>query len=126
MVRSMGHFVIKGLVHPDHRFSLTKFDDDEPDKVSVLVDRLVRELMMGKKMHGTKAWILIAQTQDGCWVGYYHFGVGNDGHKKVALEWSGSLSAHISFHLLSGGFDNAGINNLIKGSFDLQATKDAA
>ncbi len=126
MVQSMGHFVIKGLVHPDHRFPLTKFDDDEPDEVSILVDRLVRELMMGKKIHGTKALILIAQTQDRRWVGYYHFGVGNNGQKKLALEWSGSLSTHIRFHLLSQGFDNAGINNLIKGSFDLQATKDAA
>jgi hypothetical protein len=62
IVRSMGCFVIKGLVHTDRRLPLTKFDDDEPDKVIVLVDRLVRELMMGKKIHGTKAWILIAQT----------------------------------------------------------------
>jgi hypothetical protein len=30
------------------------------------------------------------------------------------------------FHLLGQGFNNAGINDLIKGSFDLQATKDAA
>ncbi len=52
--------------------------------------------------------------------------MGNNGHKKLALEWSGSLSAHIRFHLLSQGFNNAVINNLIKGSFDLQATKDAA
>ncbi len=126
MVHSMGCFVIKGLVQPDRRFPLTKFDDDEPDKVSVLVNRLERELMMGKKIHGTKAWILIAQTQDGCWVGYYCFGVGNDGHKNLALEWSGSLSAHIRFHLLGRGFYNAGINDLIKGSFDLQATKDEA
>jgi hypothetical protein len=29
------------------------------------------------------------------------------------------------FHLLGQGFNNAGINNLIRGSFDLQATKDA-
>ncbi len=126
MVRLMGHFVIKGLVCPDCRFPLTKFYDDEPDKVSILVDCLVRELMMKKKIHGTTAWILIAQTQDGCWVGHYRFGVGNDGHKKLALEWSGSLSVHIRLHLLGRGFDNAEINNLIKGSFDLQATKDAA
>jgi hypothetical protein len=50
MVRSMGCFVIKGLVHPDRRFPLTKFDDNEPDKVSILVNHLVRELMMGKKI----------------------------------------------------------------------------
>jgi hypothetical protein len=43
MVRLMGHFVIKGLVHPDRRFPLTKFDYDEPDEVGVLVDRLVRD-----------------------------------------------------------------------------------
>jgi hypothetical protein len=36
------------------------------------------------------------------------------------------LSAHIRFHLISQGFNNAGINDLIKGSFDFQATKDAA
>ena len=82
--------------------------------------------MMEKKIHGTKPWILIAQTQDGHWVGYYRYGVGNKSHKKLALEWSGSLSAHTQFHLFGQGFDNAGINNLIKGSFDYQATKDAA
>jgi hypothetical protein len=86
MVQLMGHFIIKGLVHPDRRFPLTKFNDDEPDEVSVLAERLVRELMMEKKIHGTKAWILIAQTQDGCWIGHYCFGVGNNGHKKLALE----------------------------------------
>ncbi len=115
-----------GRVFSNGPSTLTKFNDDEPDKVSVLVDRLVRELMMGKKIPGTKAWILIAQIQDGRWVGYYCFGVGNNGHKKLALEWSGSLSAHIRFHLLGRGFNNAGINNLIKGRFNLQATKEAA
>jgi hypothetical protein len=82
--------------------------------------------MTEKKIHGTKPWILIAQTQDGHWVSYYRYGVGNESHKKLALEWSGSLSAHIRFHLLGRGFDNTGINDLIKGSFDYQATKDAA
>ena len=36
MVRSMGRFVIKGLVHPDRRFPITKFDDDEPEEVASL------------------------------------------------------------------------------------------
>ncbi len=120
MVRSMGHLPIRGLHHPYCRFPFTKFDDDNPDKVDIRVDRLVRELLMEKMIHGTKVWTLIAQTQDGRWVGYYCFGVGNEGHKKLALEWSGYLSAHIRFHLISQGFDNAEINNLIKGSFDFQ------
>ena len=114
MVRLIGRFVIKGLVHPDRRFPINKFDDDEPEEISILVNHSVRELMMVKKIHGTKPWILIAQTQDGRWVGYYRYGVGNESHKKLALEWPGSLSAHIRFHLLGRGFDNAGINDLIK------------
>jgi hypothetical protein len=36
------------------------------------------------------------------------------------------LSTHIRFHLISQGFDSSGINNLIKGSFDIQAVKDSA
>ena len=65
MVRSMGQFVIKGLVHLDRRFFITKFEDIEPEEVSILVDRLVCKLMMEKKIHGTKPWILFVQTQGG-------------------------------------------------------------
>ena len=83
MVRLMGRFVIKGLVHLGHRFPITKFDNDEPEEVSILVNCLVQELMMEKKIHGTKLWILIAQTQDGCWLGYYRYGAGNESHKKA-------------------------------------------
>jgi hypothetical protein len=87
MVRSVGHLPIKGLHHPHRRFPLTKFDADNPDKVDIHVNHLVRELMMEKKIHGTKVWTLIAQTKDGCWVGYYCFGVGNKGHK--SWHWNG-------------------------------------
>ncbi len=101
MVQSMGRFSIRGLHHPDRRFPLTKFDDDDPDKVNICGNSSVRELMTEKKIHGSKGWTLIAQTQDRRWVGYYCFGVGNKGHKKLALEWYESLSAHIRFHLIS-------------------------
>ncbi len=60
MVRLMGRFVIEGLVHPDCRFPITKSDHDEPKEISILVNRLVQKLMMEKKIHGTKPWILIA------------------------------------------------------------------
>ncbi len=56
----MGHFYIRGLYCLDCRFPLTKFDNNEPDKVSIRIDCLVRELMMEKKIHGTKVWTLIA------------------------------------------------------------------
>jgi hypothetical protein len=42
------------------------------------------------------------------------------------MEWAGSISAHIRFHRLHWGLEASGINNLILGSFDLQATREAA
>jgi hypothetical protein len=42
------------------------------------------------------------------------------------MEWSASLSAHIRFRLIGRGFENSGINNLIKDSFYIQAVKDSA
>ncbi len=126
MVRSMGRVYIRGLQHPDRVFPIVKYEDKEPGKVSFGVDRSVREIMTEKKIHGTKVWTLLAQTADGRWAGYYQFGIGNEGHKNLAMEWSASLSAHIRFHLIGRGFDSSGINNLIKGSFDIQAVKDSA
>ena len=126
MVRSIGRVYIKGITHPDRAFPLTRYDEEEPTEVDFGVSRSVREIMMEKKIHGSKIWILLAQTTDGRWAGYYRFGIGNEDHKNSALEWSASLSAHIRFHLLGRGFDNTGINDLIKGSFDIQAVKDAA
>ncbi len=119
MVRSMGRVYIRGL-----QFPIVKYEDEEPGKVSFGVDRLVREIMMEKKIHGTKVWTSLAQTADGRWAGYYQFGIGNEGYKNLAMEWFASLSAHIRFHLIGRGFDSSGINNLIKGSFDIQAVKD--
>jgi hypothetical protein len=126
MVQLMGHVYIRGLQHPDRVFPIIKYKDKELGEVSFGVDWLVREIMMEKKIHGTKVRTLLAQTADGRWAGYYRFGIGNNGHKYLAMEWPASLSAHIRFHLISCGFDSSGINNLIKGSFDIQAVKDAA
>ncbi len=35
------------------------------------------------------------------------------------------MSSHIRFHLLCRGFESEGVNNLIRGSFDLQAIREA-
>jgi hypothetical protein len=116
MVQSMGRVYIRGLQHPDRVFSIIKYKEEEPGEVSFGVDRSVREIMMEKKIHGTKVWTLLAQTADGLWAGYYQFGIGNNGPKNLAMEWSASLSTHVRFHLIGRGFDSSGINNLIKGS----------
>ncbi len=100
MVRTMGRVYIRGLQHPDRVFPIVKYEDKEPGEVSFGVNRLVREIMMEKKIHGTKVWTLLAQTADGHWAGYYQFSIGNKGHKNLAMEWYASLSVHIRFHLI--------------------------
>ncbi len=100
MVRSIGHVYIRGLQLPDRVFPIVKYEEEEPGEVSFGVDRSVREIMMEKKIHGTKVWTSLAQTTDECWAGYYRFGIGNKGHKNLAMEWSTSLSAHIRFYLI--------------------------
>ena len=91
MVQLMGCVYIRGLQHPDQVFSIVKYKDEEPGEVSFGVNRLVREIMMEKKIHGTKVWTLLAQTADGRWEGYYQFGIGNEGRKYLVMEWSASL-----------------------------------
>ncbi len=39
-------------------------DEDSPDEIEVKVNRSVQEIMMGKKIQGTKVWVLIAQQTD--------------------------------------------------------------
>jgi hypothetical protein len=54
------------------------------------------------------------------------FGIGNNPHQAHAVEWAGAVSSHIWFHLLRQGFEPKSANNLVRGSFDLQATREAA
>jgi hypothetical protein len=52
--------------------------------------------------------------------------VGSDSHQKYAVCWSGSLSTYLHYFLLRRGLDAAGINQLIKQSFDYNAIVDTA
>jgi hypothetical protein len=126
MVRSMSRFTLKGLCHSDRKHLIQRMDNDDPTEVEVEVSRSVHELMMGKKIHGTKVWVLIAQIPNGRWVCFFCYGIGNDVHRSYLLEWSGGVSSHVRYHLLRQGIEPNGINNLIWGSFDFQATKEAA
>jgi hypothetical protein len=55
-------------------------DDDDPEEVDIKITRTVREVMMEKKVQGSKVRIVIGQLTDGCWAGYFRFGIGNDPH----------------------------------------------
>jgi hypothetical protein len=95
MARSMNKVIIRGITHIDWRVPLMQWDKDDPKEVDLSVMRSVRKLMMEKKVCRAKAWILIAQLQDGRWVGYYRSGIRNKPHKKHALEWLEGL-----YHLI--------------------------
>ncbi len=126
MVCLMIRVTLKGLCHPDRKHLIQRMDEDNPTEVEVEVSRSIRELMMEKKIHGTKVWVLIAQIPNGRWVGFFCYRIGNNVHHSYLLEWSGGVSSHVRYHLLRQGIKPNGINNLILGSFNFQGTKEAA
>jgi hypothetical protein len=126
MVWSTSGVILKGLTKPNLPHIIQQLDNMDPEEVDVEAKRSVQEILMEKKIQGTKVWVLIAQIPDGRWVGYFRYGVGNNLHRTHALEWSGAVSSHIRLHLLQQGFASEKVNNLIQGSFDLHATREAA
>ncbi len=126
MVQSTSRVLLKGLAKPDRPHILYRLDEEDPDKIDIKITRTVREIMMEKKIQGSNVWILIGQLADGRWAGYFRYGIGNDPHQAHAVEWAGAVSSHIRYHLLRQGFEPKGVNNLVQGSFNLQATKEAA
>ena len=113
MVWSTSRVILKGLTKPDWPHIIQRLDNKDPEEVDVEVKRSVQEVMMEKKIQGTKLWVLIAQISDGRWAGYFIYRVGNDLHCAHALEWSGAVSSHIRFHLLCQGFESKGVNGLV-------------
>ncbi len=61
----MSRVILKGLVHPDRQHLIQRMDEDDPTEVDIEVSRSVCKIMMGKKIHKTKVWVLIAQVPDG-------------------------------------------------------------
>ncbi len=127
MIHSMGRVNLRGLKNPDRSALLQKFDDNDPTELVMEVNKSVRDVLMREcKADKTRVWCLLAHNREQEWVGYYRKGVGNDSHQKYAVSWSGSLSAHLRYFLLRHGLNAAGINQLIKQSFDYNTIVDAA
>ncbi len=124
MVRSLQRIILKGLTKPDQPHIIQCLDDD--GEVDMEITRSVREIMMEKKVQGTKVWIVLGLLTDGRWAGYFRYSIGNNPHQTHTVEWAGAVSSHNRFYLLCRGFNQEGVNNLVRGSFDLQATREAA
>lgn len=71
MVRSSNRVLLKGLVKPDQPHVLYLLVEDDPEEVDIKITRTVREVLMEKKIQGSKVWIVIGQLTDGCWAGYF-------------------------------------------------------
>ncbi len=115
--------LLKGLAKPDRPHILYRLNEEDPEEIDIEITRTVREIMMEKKIHGSKVWILIGQLADGRWAGYFRYGIGNDPHRAHAVEWAGAMSSHIRYHLLRRGFEPEGVNSLTPKSVPAGAKK---
>jgi hypothetical protein len=88
MVWSTSRVILKGLTKPDRPHVIQQLDDEDPEEVDMEIKMSVWEIMMEKKIQGTKVWVLIGQIPDGRWVDYFPYGVRNNLHRAHALEWS--------------------------------------
>jgi hypothetical protein len=70
-------------------------------------------------------WQGIFQNNDSSWRGFYSNRKGCDCHKGYATKWSGSVAAHLRFHLHKWGVTNDSALTLIQKSFTSQALRDA-
>jgi hypothetical protein len=80
MVRLTSRVLLKGLAKPDRPHILYQLDEEDPEEIDIKITRTVREIMMEKKIQGSKVWILIGQLADGRWEGYFRYGIRNNPH----------------------------------------------
>ncbi len=63
MVRSTSRVILKGLTKPNWPHIIQQLDGKDPEEVDMEVKRSVWDVMMEKKIQGTKVWMLIAKSQ---------------------------------------------------------------
>jgi hypothetical protein len=81
MIQSMGRVNLRGLKNPDRPALLQKFDDKDPTKPVMEVNKSDRDVMMREcRADKTLVWCLLAHNREHEWVGYYRKGVGNNSH----------------------------------------------
>jgi hypothetical protein len=66
MVQLTSQVILKGLTKPNQPHIIQQLDNEDPEEVDVEVKRSVWEVMMEKKIQGTKVWVLIARIPDCC------------------------------------------------------------
>jgi hypothetical protein len=97
-------------------------DGDGDPQINVITT--VPEIMTKHKINHLPLWQGIFQNNDGSWRGFYSNGKGCDHHKGYATKWSGSVVAHLRFHLLKWGVTNDSALALIRKSFTPQVLRD--
>ncbi len=120
----INHVPLRGLVDPDKAVKLVCLYDKDGD-VQEAVKLTMHQVIFSHKINCLSLWQLIVQNDDGSWRDYYLNGKGCHNHKDVATTWSGSIGAHLKFHLLKRGVTEESALKLIRASCSTQSLHDA-
>jgi hypothetical protein len=120
----INHIPLRGLVDLDKAVELVHLDDKDGD-VQEAVKLTMRQVLFSHKVDRLPLWQLIVRNDDGSWCGYYSNGKGCHNHKDVPITWSGSIGAHLKFHLLKRGVTEESTLKLIRASCSMQSLYNA-
>ncbi len=120
----INHVPLRRLVDPDKAVKLVQMEDEDGD-IQEAVKLTVHQVLFSHKVNHLPLWQSILQTNDGSWRGYCSNGKGCHNHKEVTTTWSGSIGAHLKFHLLKQGVTDESALKLIRASCSTQSLHDA-
>jgi hypothetical protein len=118
------HVPLHGLVDPDKAVKLVCIEDEDRD-VQDAARLTMHQVLFSHKVNRLPLWQSIVQNDDGSWRGYYSNGKDCHNHKDVTTTWSGSIGAHLKFHLLKRGVTEESALKLIRASCSTQSLHDA-
>ncbi len=118
------HVPLRGLVDLDKAFKLVCIKDEDGD-VQDAARLTIHQVLFSHKVNHLPLWQSIVRNDDGSWRGYYSNGKDCHNHKDVATTWSGSIGAHLKFHLLKRGVTEESALRLIRASCSTQSLHNA-
>jgi hypothetical protein len=94
----INHVPLWGLGDPDKEVELIRVEYKDRDHQELVTISMHQVLFKHQVNHLPLGQSLL-QNDDGSWQRYYSNGKGCQNHKGVATAWSGSIAAHLKFHL---------------------------
>ena len=117
---SINCVALGGLVDPDKQVMIDCIEDkDGNPQDSVLIS--ICQILLKHKINHLPLWQSFLQNNNGSWRGYYINGQGCKWHKGIAIDWLGSITVYLKFHLLKCGITEDSALKLIRASCTPQA-----